>query len=824
MTSVNAVTIQVSRLSRGTKTLGSRDGKQTVVIDGLSTLRQVAEDIRSDEDLKAQTNKLRVMHNRGGREGPYKGAKLAMPAIVPAMQAAKGTLLKGLPVGDYHNGLYGYDIDEHREALDLAAVREALIAAPGAVLVGASCAGDALYAVFAGPFATDEKDYQRHWEAIGAEMPHAAWGASGKASKNSNRLRFLAHDPNVWLASDPVAPLAGAVELLPASASSPSPPTPQDDDHALDLDALAHISPPDGGGDEEYNRWLSWLRTLKSLGFSTAEVEAWSARGANCQPDEVISRWGGLRADDDPTEARNKLRGHAHNRGWEQRREHPQPTAPPQRAPATPQDPDEAAPVPAPWFGFIEWWTHQHSGGRFRFSDDPDARGWWGYGDKVWRPIASNDLRIHDELAHNRWRYADELRTRGNSGLAAHLLEHFVSATSKGDKGDIWVALRVANLGPIPQPALHHIATPDAIVDLRTLITYPHSPAYNIRGVTRGRFLPDGVEEHWRALKRRFSKVFTPPMLHEYIRAVALALTGKAQDHRALVMLLGESGSGKGDAASVARIALGHLGMGVGLDWLREGFRSDIDTVTATILERQPRILVVDEVGGDTKVAVSDLLSKTGKGELHGRKPHGPLLFGTPIFQMWTTAVSPPHIPRGQGGARRLCLLPTLRSLGDSERDPDGGRAQELLDAVVTLAILEAPAVYQPGYCAPEGDSQGKQQAIDTMDPVGAWIEAQDDLDGKTSGDALAHVRSDLSLSDRELSATAFGKLLNSSAKWTTYHGKKGTVIQCRPPRLLDDDRRCPNCGKPLALTPAEISAYSPESLARVVCDECASR
>ena len=79
---------------------------------------------------------------------------------------------------------------------------------------------------------------------------------------------------------------------------------------------------PDGGGSEHYNQWLVWLTTLKALGFTVQEVEAWSSHGANYEQGEVDRRWEGLR-DDPEDEARDKLRGHAWNQGW-------RPTASPQ--------------------------------------------------------------------------------------------------------------------------------------------------------------------------------------------------------------------------------------------------------------------------------------------------------------------------------------------------------------------------------------------------------------------------------------------------------------------------------------------------------------
>ena len=150
MTPINAGSIQVITLSKGQKTQEKRGEKYQVVIDGLTTLQNVVDSIRTSRNLEQHTVELREKLHQGGREGPYKAAKLKMPAIVPAAKAPSGTLLDNLPPAEWHNGLYGYDIDENRETLDLPSLRNALTDTPGAVMVGTSCAGDALYAFFAG--------------------------------------------------------------------------------------------------------------------------------------------------------------------------------------------------------------------------------------------------------------------------------------------------------------------------------------------------------------------------------------------------------------------------------------------------------------------------------------------------------------------------------------------------------------------------------------------------------------------------------------------------------------------------------------------------
>ena len=356
---ISAGSILVSTLSKGAKTTnGSK-----VVVNGLVTLDKIAACIRGDsKTLPAKTAALRAVLQAEGRKGRYETDKLLMPAILPAAQAPVGTAIKGLSL-EHHNGLYGFDVDEQREDMDLAAVRQDLIAAPGAVMVGTSCAGDALFAIFAGPRAETDDEYQRHWVAIAAAMPASAKANNGKASKNFNRLRILAHDPDVWLA-DSVIPLLGQPDLEAAprgvnAALTPSP-APVDLGDQGDVDgALAWVMPPD-----DYNEWLGWLGTLKAVGLSVGDVEAWAALGSKHKPGDVEQRWAGL-PDDNPDDARRKLIGHAHNLGW---RRPPRPArvslpsgqtdARPARVAAT-----DSCDSPLPsneWLSFGEWWNKRH--------------------------------------------------------------------------------------------------------------------------------------------------------------------------------------------------------------------------------------------------------------------------------------------------------------------------------------------------------------------------------------------------------------------------------------------------------------------------------
>ena len=292
--------------------------------------------------------------------------------------------------------------------------------------------------------------------------------------------------------------------------------------------------------------------------------------------------------------------------------------------------------------------------------------------------------------------------------------------------------------------------------------------------LTAGAFRPDDLDPHYAALQSRLDRVFDRPGQDAFIRLIGLALTGKAQSYTSIVMIRGKSGSGKGDACNLVLRALNEMAMGVGAEWIAQQQRTEIDAIGAELLERQPVVLNIDEIGGDTRIGFSRLNTLTGNAEKAFRRPHGALIKGRLRCQVWTTCVDVPELPRGKGIDRRLAVLPTSRQLEDRERDEDGGSDPALLDAVVTLACRQAQDVYAQGYTPPEGNPHAKADALADMDRVADWLESQDDLDGMAVNEARKRALADLEIDDRDLSATAFGSSLASSTRWAPHRGTAG--------------------------------------------------
>ena len=53
------------------------------------------------------------------------------------------------------------------------------------------------------------------------------------------------------------------------------------------------------------------------------------------------------------------------------------------------------------------------------------------------------------------------------------------------------------------------------------------------------------------------------------------------------------------------------------------------------------------------------------------------------------------------------------------------------------------------------------------MDPISEWLEGQDELHGMGVKAACTKARSDLGLSDRELSQALFGRRVKASKRWS---------------------------------------------------------
>ena len=122
---------------------------------------------------------------------------------------------------------------------------------------------------------------------------------------------------------------------------------------------------------------------------------------------------------------------------------------------------------------------------RWVYSTDPASLGWWAYIGNVWRPLLSTDMRLFDTLARYRYQYAHELATEGKPDLATMLGgTAFTTMAGRGEKGDLWVGLRHACAGDIPEPASHVVGVPSGVVDAPAQSRPPVRHGHSLAGIS----------------------------------------------------------------------------------------------------------------------------------------------------------------------------------------------------------------------------------------------------------------------------------------------------------------------------------------------------
>lgn len=197
-------------LAQGRRTLS---GQGQIEVSGNTTLRDAAAFIAQDDRLRRQTEYVREVLATTGRSEAYDRAKAGIMALIPSLEIPQyGTIdAASLRIGQWHTGLYGYDLDEQRP-VDISRVREELQGTAGVAMVGVSCGGDALYCIMAGPWARTDQEHKAYWNALAGKLPEMARANSSAVSKNAQRLRYAAFDPEIWV--NPDCRAWGVEELL----------------------------------------------------------------------------------------------------------------------------------------------------------------------------------------------------------------------------------------------------------------------------------------------------------------------------------------------------------------------------------------------------------------------------------------------------------------------------------------------------------------------------------------------------------------------------------------------------------------------------------
>ncbi len=253
---------------------------------GRTTLEDHIEYICSDS-LKEHQREARELRSSGDEDG-YKALKDTSPAVIFA-GTYESRRRKIDPITT--SGLVFCESDGFETIKEARAERERVKEYTFVAAAYVSLSGHGVHVVVAldepplGSGSTQNLQNQDAWRVATVALKIDPERIDPSV-KNINRLSFACHDANAYIA-DKVTPLAWA---RPRNRRS--------------LDA---ITPPD-----DYNSWLGWLGTLKSVGFTLADVDAWSRQGASYQDGEVEERWEGLPTDE-VADARNKLWGFAVN-------------------------------------------------------------------------------------------------------------------------------------------------------------------------------------------------------------------------------------------------------------------------------------------------------------------------------------------------------------------------------------------------------------------------------------------------------------------------------------------------------------------------------
>ena len=450
------------------------------------------------------------------------------------------------------------------------------------------------------------------------------------------------------------------------------------------------------------------------------------------------------------------------------------------------------------WYSIGEWYGQQKVE-LYRF--DRNTQGYWAYEDNYWHLLLNNDHRMIDELSKRRYAIAQELTDIGRP-KAAEMLASGPQFRSGAAAMEITSGLRMALQAPPPEAPPHLFGANNCVVDLRNSQILPHKSEYGLRSLSTGRYLPEKQKQHWEILYDRFGKVFAQGTLQSMIELLGLAMTGLSQSYRALVMVTGPSGTGKGGSINVISHAFGRRSYATETAWLTRRGQSDIDTTTADILEYKPDIISLDELGEGLELNYSRVLSVTGNAKTTARRAFGSNIQGRITSQVWTTAVSPPEFPASTGMRRRLAVLPTLghKFEESGEVDEPGTYKQELADAIITLSAVAASSVYLPGYYAPEGDAAAKANTLNEMDEVTAWLEKlPENWAGTPISEVLEACRQDIGQYD--LSATLFGRRVSDNNYWqkvkaTAGRHRNSTVLQRRNPYMPGIRDKCVECGE----------------------------
>ena len=390
--------------------------------------------------------------------------------------------------------------------------------------------------------------------------------------------------------------------------------------------------------------------------------------------------------------------------------------------------------------------------------------------------------RLTDALTNERLRLAADLgeqgRTEERDILVSPKMWH---EQVRSPVSEWWARIRQKLTRPTPHPPEWQLATPDGVVDLRNGAIEAHDSAkHDSLAVTVGHFRPDDATQLKEMLYgERLHHNIDRSDYETLLQMLGLAVSRKAQDHRSILWLYGVSGGGKGQLKNLIARAFGRYTGFVTLEML-QGRKADIDANMTDILERDPIFVICDELGA--RVNESKLLALTGNSEYRARRPHQRYPIVLALRCLWIApTVNPPTIRVHRGFKRRSAVIGFEHEFPLENRNE--AFSQEQLDAMVTLAALEARPVYGPGYKAPEGNPSRRQRLLAEADQVQDWLESlPDSYHGWTMKALLDHYNN---TEEGAITATRLGEAVSDSAVWHKARRYDGPMTLMRKPAAL---------------------------------------
>ena len=422
------------------------------------------------------------------------------------------------------------------------------------------------------------------------------------------------------------------------------------------------------------------------------------------------------------------------------------------------------------WFQLAAWYGSLNLENQLLY--DEITRLWHGFKPEgYWVELSKEDYNhlVYDGLRNRRETLTQQLQRMGQFTGAAIMGR---PGSLRVNKEEVDSGLRIQLARPLPKPALEIIGTPEGMVNLRTGESFPHNPAHNLRASTAVNPGKGPIAVQKRIASEYFGKTMTPPNFNTFCRQLGLTLSGESQSHHPIALLKGPQGSGKGHIIHTVRTAFGSYALTASDALLREPHGGP-DGEGATLIKTDPRFLMHDEIFGSGADRTSEgrLNRLTGGNEISAKPLYiNTPVYGVPHFTIWSASVDVPRWQLDGGIGRRLTIIETSGELQESDKHHNSKVPQEVLEALVAIAIDEARKYYEEEaagrYIAPQGDPRTLAQLKQTMDPHADWIANAGDLHGVTIQSALARCQRETGADP--ISSNLFSRKLRRTGIWWT--------------------------------------------------------